>query len=244
MADSDNDTENGFALDQTNQPENFAPAEQNPGPSEFPRLESSANDFSQAVEANTESKPRMASPHPIVQSREPKLISVVTQPSNGFSADEPSKQAIVPQISLPNDTAAEDTKRYTTTEQDSFYTIAQQFYDDGGFFKALYEFNRQQHQVPFDLQPGMTIEIPSQQVLKARFSDRLPQQVQDDLTDAEHRIYLTRNEDTLFGIARDQLGQASRFVELIRMNELRLPENVQADTSMPAGMKLVLPPTD
>jgi hypothetical protein len=54
--------------------------------------------------------------------------------------------------------------------------------------------------------------------------------------------YTTRSGDTLFDIARDQLGQASRYLELLQRNADRLPSDTGHATRLPEGIKLLLPP--
>jgi nucleoid-associated protein YgaU len=133
--------------------------------------------------------------------------------------------------------------RYTVVAEDGFFSIAQQHYGDGRYFEALYLAN--QDRVPSfdDLPAGVELEIPSVKSLRQRFPKSCasisdPAEVPSD---AETRIYATRDGDTLFDIARRRLGQASRYVELIQNNEFRLPAEVGPSDTLPENLRLVLP---
>jgi hypothetical protein len=54
-------------------------------------------------------------------------------------------------------------------------------------------------------------------------------------------MYRTRVGDTLFNIAREQLGQASRFGELLQQNKDRLPARTGHLSALPEGLELKLP---
>ena len=57
----------------------------------------------------------------------------------------------------------------------------------------------------------------------------------------DQRMYLTTAGDTLFSIAAETLGQASRFVELLELNRAILPPGAGSSTRLPAGLPLHLP---
>jgi hypothetical protein len=68
----------------------------------------------------------------------------------------------------------------------------------------------------------------------------------DDLTEAceadlDQRLYETKAGDTLFGIARQQLGQASRYVELLKLNQYRIDGDLNHESKLPPGTQLLLP---
>ena len=145
---------------------------------------------------------------------------------------------------------------YTVETGDSFWSIATQHYGDGRLFRALYHWNID---VVGDFEsptPGMRLQIPAQQQLVARLSEfcpedlvgKQPTMVTPSQTDAptynpasnEH-LYTTREGDTLFEIAGDRLGQASRYMDIIAANDDRLPANVTHLTRLAGGLELVLP---
>jgi nucleoid-associated protein YgaU len=53
--------------------------------------------------------------------------------------------------------------------------------------------------------------------------------------------YTTLAGDSLFEISRQQLGQASRYLELLELNRSQLPPGVNHLTRLPAGIELNLP---
>ena len=73
-------------------------------------------------------------------------------------------------------------------------------------------------------------------------SDEMMDKITDNCeSDLDKRFYETRAGDTLFGIARQQLGQASRYVDLMKLNEFRLESNMTHETELSPGIKLLLP---
>jgi hypothetical protein len=251
-----NDQNTSLDTDQnTQQPNTFAPSSSgdklgSAPPSTMPsagnsfRLpEISQQPFLQDTAPLGQSEPRMSSPHPISTTKattEPtSVIAPMAAPvQEQLAGVKPTEEQ--PQIQVKQSLPESD--RYTTRAGDSFFTISQQCYDDGQFFKALYQFNLKQADVPFDLQPGIELVIPTCDILRKQFASLCPPAEEKNLaSDSRQRLYLTKGGETLFGIARDQLGQASRFDELIQMNELRLPRNIGVNTPLHAGLKLVLP---
>ena len=57
----------------------------------------------------------------------------------------------------------------------------------------------------------------------------------------DQRLYVTKPGDTLFKVARTELKQASRYVELIKLNEFRIDSNVTSESELPSGIQLLLP---
>ena len=53
-------------------------------------------------------------------------------------------------------------------------------------------------------------------------------------------VLITTGKQTLFGIARDQLNQASRYVEILELNRAVLPSNATPSMPIAAGTRLVL----
>ena len=102
---------------------------------------------------------------------------------------------------------------------------------------------------------GTYITIPPADVLKEKFPDDCPPEDSDNVLRngrqgtaraLSSRIYVTKEGDTLFGIARDRLGQAYRYLEIIEKNKAWLTaeavgEEVSDLTRLPAGIRLVLP---
>lgn len=156
-------------------------------------------------------------------------------------------------------------------QHDSWWTVAERHYGDGRLFRALYAYNAALGGGPDDErrigsgeetgaseEADRIIQIPE----LSRLISMVPDQVPADLrvaspttsdaaasgVDAEYRsaadatsTYRTRRGDTLFDIARRQLGQASRYVELYELNRDRLPDSLTHLSSLPADMELRLP---
>ena len=153
-----------------------------------------------------------------------------------------------------------DVKRYTVQTGDSLWTIAQEFYGDGSWFRALFEHNRVRIGEAGGVVIGFALEIPEPQELSRKFpqlspvsappSERQSQNASGLTTTAmiqkldsemEQRYHLTQDGETLFEIARQRLGQASRYLEIQELNQFRLPEKVNHLTPLKRGVRLLLP---
>ncbi len=133
---------------------------------------------------------------------------------------------------------------------DSHWTIAQRVYGDGNYFRALYKHNRHEFPHPDDLPTGRLVKVPPVEHLRQQYPDMCPRakssvsQVsyssgRHALPSSAHRSYSVQSGESLFDIARFELGQASRYVEIIRLNPERLPANQTG--LLPTGLQLRLP---
>ena len=145
-----------------------------------------------------------------------------------------------------------DVKRYTVQTGDSLWTIAQEFYGDGSWFRPLFEHNRVRIGEAGGVAIGFALEIPAQQELSRNYpelspvastSSALTTSAMTQKLDAEmeQRYHLTQDGETLFEIARQRLGQASRYLEIQKLNQFRLPEKVNHLTPLKRGVRLLLP---
>ena len=130
---------------------------------------------------------------------------------------------------------------------DSFWSISERVYGTGVYFKALYEHNRERFPEPDRIAQGGEVEVPSLDALKRLYPDLCAQPseegtvVYSQLRQTEQpktRSYVVRQGETLWDIARYELGQGSRYVEIQRLNRDRLGEDYNRP---PAGMTLQLP---
>ncbi len=175
-----------------------------------------------------------------------------------FESPSPALTAPAPKIK----TVAFEQTTWTVKKGDSFYSIAQSQYGDGRFFRALFECNRLKFQfLRFeDLTEGMELVLPTADEL-CKMHPRLcpadavrkndpwretPDDLLKELSDAcdadlDRRLYETKPGDTLFGVARQQLGQASRYVELLNLNQYRIDTNMTHESELPPGTQLLLP---
>lgn len=137
---------------------------------------------------------------------------------------------------------------YQIQEGDSFASIAAREYRDARYAKALAEFNRTAGIDIDQLSAGDSLTIPTVEELRQRFPDKCPVQRNPEVPSDRRavpaqgqraeRMYVVAEGDTLFDIARQELGKASRWAEIYRLNEAVLDE--EFDQLQP-GTKLRLP---
>lgn len=132
---------------------------------------------------------------------------------------------------------------HTVLAGESFWSIAQKQYDDGRYFRALFEYNRKRVGTFENLAPGAVIATPKSAELAKLWPELCPKPdgSNAETTDVDERVYVTREGDTLFGIARQKLDQASRYLEIMEMNQFSLPRGVSHLSPLAAGTRLVLP---
>lgn len=139
-------------------------------------------------------------------------------------------------------------RSYITREGDSFWSIAEEVYGDGRLFRALYKYNEPTFPKFDSLPSGSSVGTPTRRDLIRLFPGFCPPDVSGQSTDNKpadttpsSQVYVTREGDTLFEIARQRLGQASRYLEIKESNSLRLDSQVHHLTPLKAGVRLVLP---
>lgn len=113
---------------------------------------------------------------------------------------------------------------------EGFWLVAQRIYGDGRFFDALYQANRKRVKSFNEVSAGTEIITPSINELRQRWPHLCPR-----------KVYKTKKGETLFEVASEQLGQASRYVEILKLNYTRLPRGVKQDTPLDADINLELP---
>lgn len=156
-----------------------------------------------------------------------------------------STGAIVPAAGIQR-----DGDKYTVLPNDSFWTISEKAYGSGGFFKALYEHNRKLHPEVDEMKVGQVLTVPDESVLRRAYPDLCPKPrlqmpgVQQRLASASGRMrsagraYTVEDGDTLFEIARRELGKTSRWAEIYDLNHDVLGNDF--DYLRP-GLELILP---
>ncbi len=134
---------------------------------------------------------------------------------------------------------------YVVKPGDSFWTISESAYGDGRYFRALYRYNQAVVSNSDELVAGTRVATPAPEELAKLWPQFCPRDalnfVETDGGSNRYPIYRTQEGDTLFGIATDQLDQASRWVEILELNYSRLNSNVNHLTSLPAHLDLFLP---
>ena len=142
----------------------------------------------------------------------------------------------------------QNTGKYYVEPGDSFWKISQKIYGEGGYFKALQEHNRARFPNPGDLQVGNEVLTPPVETLREKFSGLCPKerhtkpgtpiaQVSRTLTSGT-RPYVVIEGDTLFNIARHELGDSRRWPEIYQLNRDALGHDM--DYVRP-GLELLLP---
>ena len=140
---------------------------------------------------------------------------------------------------------------YTVLPNDSLWSISEKAYGTGGYFKALGEYNRA-HLPRLDrLTVGNTLTVPPASTLEQNFPSLCPKQRKSAVVkpcsqqvSAQPRranggnVYVVEEGDTLFDIARYELGKASRWTEIYDLNRDVLGEDF--DYLQP-GIELALP---
>lgn len=121
---------------------------------------------------------------------------------------------------------------------DSFWLISERAYGSGAYFKALYRFHEASITEPDRLPVGRSLEIPPLETLRELF----PEDVPSDTTStdvARLRSYRTKRGDTAMSVAQTQLGDASRWTEVFRLNQRAV---AAPDALLPEHYELKLPP--
>ena len=147
-------------------------------------------------------------------------------------------------------------QEYRVQTADSLWSIAMDHYGDGRFFRALHEHNLGRIASADRLEPNTAIVVPDVDDLLKRYPELCPA---DKLSDKavgsvtqnaaydqyekkmDRRFHVTQNGDTLFDVARERLGQASRYLEIFELNEFRIPQHANHLTPLAPGLRLLLP---
>jgi len=139
--------------------------------------------------------------------------------------------------------------KYTVQPNDSYWVISQKLYGTGAYFKALAEHNRDRFAAEGQLAVGDVISAPKREDLEEIYPGLCPKPahrevLQNRLSTVSSqrpyggRTYVVQEGDTLFGIARYELGKASRWVEIYELNRHLIGSD---HDYLPPGVELVLP---
>jgi nucleoid-associated protein YgaU len=140
---------------------------------------------------------------------------------------------------------------YRTRQNEDLWSIAEKVYGSGRYFRALHECNVDRLNGLDNLPEGLELICPPLEELVVLHRAAIP----DDLlriTSGQDKIaagrpsvaqtkYTVRAQDSLFSIARDQLGQASRYLEIIELNAPLLNPRITHLDPLEPGMELKLP---
>ncbi len=140
--------------------------------------------------------------------------------------------------------------QYTVQPGDTLWSISEAVYGTGGYFKALAEHNRALLPHSHELTVGQKVMVPPVEDLESDYPSLCPKQRKSALVQAGavsqprrnvpgRDVYIVAEGDTLFDIARYELGKASRWAEIYELNRELLGEDF--DYLRP-GTELVMPP--
>ncbi|MEX0678927.1 MAG: LysM peptidoglycan-binding domain-containing protein [Pirellulales bacterium] len=149
---------------------------------------------------------------------------------------------------------------YTVQPNDTLWSISEKVYGTGGYFKAIAAHNRANLPRSDQLSVGMKIAVPAVGELEQDYPSLCPKQRKSALVKprampatanvpdgSASDVYVVEEGDTLFDIARYELGKASRWAEIYELNreklgqdfdylqpgtELRLPAKTRAAESV------------
>jgi len=138
---------------------------------------------------------------------------------------------------------------YTVQPNDNYWIISEKVYGTGGYFKAIHQQNRNKFPQADRLQVGDKILVPPVAQLEQDYPDLCPKRrhvrpPRSATIPASARqrvggkIYVVQEGDTLFDIARFQLGKATRWAEIYDLNRESLGDDF--DFLQP-GTELTLP---
>jgi nucleoid-associated protein YgaU len=157
-----------------------------------------------------------------------------------------------------NDAPRRDDGKYEVQPNDSYWTISEKLYGTGAYFKALAQHNRGKQWDDDRLQPGVLILAPAVAELEKSYPDLCPKPSRREALQSQAmsrasmvsgrnqsrggRTYTVAEGDTLFNIARYELGKASRWAEIYDLNREVLGKDFNYLTpgtqlAMPEGEK-------
>jgi nucleoid-associated protein YgaU len=139
---------------------------------------------------------------------------------------------------------------YVVQPNDNYWTISQRLYGTDAYFQALAEHNRSKFPIADKLQAGDVIAAPTAAELERLYPQLCRTPAHREAFDTRARtagastrgsgakVYVVQEGDTLYDIARYELGKPSRWGEIYELNKDVLGK--QFDYLSP-GMQLALP---
>jgi nucleoid-associated protein YgaU len=140
---------------------------------------------------------------------------------------------------------------YKVQPSDNYWRISEKLYGTGAYFKALAEHNRDHIGRDDRLLPGTTLDAPTAAQLEEKYSGLCPKashqrppagariaNVSSGARLAGRRTYKVEAGDTLYDIAKHELGNPGRWGEIYQINRDVLGEDYDY---LSPGLELVLP---
>ena len=184
---------------------------------------------------------------PQFQERLPKPLNLPLPEPTATIQTPANSTATKPVITETKDIPKTDDELVTVSEQDTLWDLATRIYGDGRLFAAVHEANKGSLNGQGKLLVGTQLRFPAKSRLLSEFRALVPQDLLGDSADQSasdsrnRREYTTRNGDSLFSIAREELGQASRYIEILELNSAQLSSSTRHSEELAAGLKLALP---
>lgn len=208
---------------------------------------------------------------PVEQTPEPTPPPRVQQTPPSVATTSPAPAPMVPTSRSPATTAAANTQpvastsatgnfnrnqaSYTVQANDNYWRISEKLYGNGAYFKALFEHNRDRFPRANRLKVGDVIQTPPAEVLQQTYPKLCPHPGRRTSSTGTPtggssisrratgggRTYVVRDGDTLYDIARYELGEANRWYEIKQLNRDILGDDAK---SLRPGIELRLPTTD
>lgn len=126
------------------------------------------------------------------------------------------------------------TREYLVKEQDTIRSIAQEQLGAAHRWRYLYEFNQERIKDPDALEPGTVIIVPVEQEAVKKAPGKAALSVSGPVST---RTYTIGKNDSLWKIARKQLGDGKRWKEIFELNKDRISN---PDAIIP-GVKITIP---
>ena len=119
-------------------------------------------------------------------------------------------------------------REYTVQRGDSLWSIAAEQLGDGSRYTEIMELNGLNST---EIHPGMQLRLPADTQTP---SDPAPDTPPESDPESSYREYTVQRGDSLWGIAAEQLGDGSRYTEIMELNGLN-------STEIHPGIQLKLP---
>ncbi|MCO5170598.1 MAG: LysM peptidoglycan-binding domain-containing protein [Planctomycetes bacterium] len=159
--------------------------------------------------------------------------------STPIAAEPTPAPAPTPQITATTQvaSAAKEELRHTVKSGETLSDVAQALLGDRGRWKELYEANKDKLSSPDHVRAGLTLIFPAADVNRTRPASAPRQATTTTATTppAGGKTYTVAKGDTLYSIARRELGNGNRWREIKTLNQL-------SSDNVVVGATLVLPP--
>ena len=176
----------------------------------------------------------------------PSRLANIAPVGNSYAIPRSADSAAPQQLAA--DTPARKAGQYIVQPNDNYWTISEKVYGSGAYFKAIFEYNRNRHPQADRLQVGEALDTPDASVLQSTYPDLCPKATRaasaGRVVPASARmvpgtrVYTVEEGDTLFEIARRELGKPSRWSEVYQLNR----ETLGGDFDyLRPGTELLLP---